>query len=102
MPNDKSAFTFVIYPLQSGYCKLPRFHMKLNNFNFKTTSQDNNNITLHQQNVSQQPNASAAEKGISGEATENTDLTNLESVVQSMLPTQIFIMPQTTSIASSS
>lgn len=94
MPNDSVDYSYVVYPLQSGYCKLPKFQMKLNNFTFKTSSLDSSQL---QQNTS----LNSPEKSISG-GEDNFDLSHLDYVVQSMLPTQIFIMPQTTNIASSS
>lgn len=99
MPNDSSAFSFVVYPLQSGYCKLPKFHVKLNNFNFKTNRTEDG--SKHQQQIVSESSESV-EKSLSGEEQESLDSANLDSLVQSMLPTQIFIMPPTTNIASSS
>ena len=79
MPNDSSDFTYVIYPLQSGYCKLPKFNVKLSNS--KLLSQNN---------------STSVDKGLPKE--EPDTLGNLETIVQSMIPSQIFIMPQTTCI----
>lgn len=87
MPNDSSDFTYVIYPLQSGYCKLPKFHVKLNNDNLKLLSQKKE-IT-HQ----------SIENSLLKE--ESDTLGNLDLIVQSMIPSQIFIMPQTTCIPTS-
>jgi hypothetical protein len=64
--------------LQTGYCKLPKFHVKINNFEHKIEQTDAK-ISLN----------------------ESLESKNLDLVVQSMLPTQIFIMPQSTNIASS-
>ncbi len=77
MPNSTTNYSYVIYPLQAGYCKLPKLKIKLNNMEI-------------------------SDKKAASDINENFDLNNLESVVQSMLPTQLFIMPKTTNIASSS
>ena len=99
LPNDSVDYIFAVYPLQSGYCKLPKFQMKLINFSLKASSIENQ---LQQRTYSN----SSTEKSISGgelnSPLDSFEISHLDHVVQSMLPTQIFIMPQKASIASSS
>ena len=101
MPNDSTDYTFVLYPLQSGYCKLPKFRVKFNNYNFKT-SRLQNGLLIQQVTELEKSEIISVDKSLSGEESESVELAKIEYVVQSMLPTQIFIMPQTTSIATSS
>ena len=93
MPNDSSNYNFVIYPLQAGYCKLPRFRVKLNNADLKTAN--TSAVPLHNETTVLNENEASVELN------DSFDLTNLDLIVQSMLPTQIFIMPQTSNFASS-
>ncbi len=103
MPNSSADYKFVIYPLQSGYCKLPKFRVKLNNFNYRTFRLEDG----QREKVGGQSSGGQAEKSLSGGeeqqvTSENIETAGLDFIVQSMLPAQIFIMPQTTNVAASS
>ena len=89
MPRDSTDYTYVIYPLQSGFCKLPKFQIKLINFDLK------------QSKPSSDGGPESIVKLISTElsATSSYDSDNLDPIVQSMIPSQIFIMPHKVNIA---
>jgi hypothetical protein len=73
LPQDSEQFKFVLFPLQVGYCKLPQFHLELNNYNVLTGTLNNTN-TLE---------------------TNPIDSTSyLNSIVQNMLPSQLFVFPE--------
>ena len=66
-------------PLQAGYCKLPNFHIKLNNYTIPANKPDTSTNT---QPISQQTNTSF-------------DSTNsLDPILKNMLPSQIFVFPE--------
>jgi hypothetical protein len=97
MPNDATNFTFSLYPLQVGYCKLPKLSIKFNNLNLKSASDSQNqNIT-----APPQPSNQASVPTIAFSTNTNTvtpNLTNdmannIDTVINNMLPSQIFIMP---------
>jgi hypothetical protein len=69
MPYDKYESTYTVYPLQSGYCKLPLFHVKFNN---TTNIGENEQLDTH--------------------LYDNLDI---DTIVQNMLTNEIFIMPKT-------
>lgn len=83
MPNDSANYTFVIYPLQSGYCKLPNLHLKLNNFNFKKV--ENLSETTVKMNQSQIANTPSPDSSNSQEF--------LDSIIQNMIPSGVYIFP---------
>jgi hypothetical protein len=72
MPNDSVDFKYVIYPLQVGFCKLPSFHVKLNNYTFTS--------------------AIANSPADSSSGTESN--TVFDSVINNMLPSQLFVFPE--------
>ena len=64
LPDGTTDYTYVVYPLQTGYCRLPQLHIKLNNF-----------------------------KAVETDSTPGNDWNNLDPIIQNMIPNQIFIMP---------
>ena len=82
MPNDSFEFKYVVYPLQIGYCKLPNFHIKFVN-----------NISPVGQNVEQ-----AQSQTPTGTITTLPQIseTSLDSVIQNMIPSQLFVFPEKT------
>ena len=79
----------MVYPLQCGFCKLPKFQVKLINFDLKKANSTPDN------------GPESIAKLISTElsTTSNYDADNLDIIVQSMIPSQIFIMPQKVNVA---
>jgi hypothetical protein len=84
LPEDSADFKYVIYPLQVGHCKLPSFHVKLNNYNYNL------------------PSGSGGESlsPMSGSADSSMPVSMLDSVISNMLPTQLFVFPEKTEEAS--
>jgi hypothetical protein len=81
MPNDHYDYQYVVQPLQAGYCKLPHFHIKLNNYVFKSSlanNQSQNNLTSAQIKTE----------------TNFDSINSLDSIIQNMIPSQIFIFPE--------
>lgn len=78
MPNNHYDYQYVVQPLQAGYCKLPNFHIKLNNFAFKSSQAD-----------SSKPNNQLA----SNLSANFDSINSLDSIIQNMIPSQIFIFP---------
>jgi hypothetical protein len=76
MPNDTKSYTFAIFPLQVGYCKLPSFHAKINTASYKS-----------EQSLSMSGTA------VTGGASEELN-SNLDSIIQNMIPSQIFVFPE--------
>ena len=64
MPNDVYDYAFTLYPLQTGYCALPTFHIKFNH--------------------SDQDNTTSVELLYK----------DIDSVIQNMLAKNIFILPK--------
>jgi len=82
LPNDFYNYQFILQPLQAGYCKLPNFHIKLNNYNYQTQQSDSNTNAQQVKPSSSQTNTSF-------------DLINsLDPILKNMLPSQIFIFPE--------
>jgi hypothetical protein len=82
LPNDFHNYQFILQPLQAGYCKLPNFHIKLNNYTFQAQSSDS--ITANQQIKQSSPQSNTS-----------FDLINsLDPILKNMLPSQIFVFPE--------
>jgi hypothetical protein len=64
MPNDTFDCAYTVYPLQTGYCSLPAFHVKFN----------------HTDQVI--------------DTTTSIEYLDIDSVIQNMLSTEIFILPK--------
>ena len=80
MPNDSTNYSYVVYPLQAGFCKLPKLQIKLNNYDFKALKQP----------------VAGSELSLEYES----ELENLDLIIQTMIPSQIFIMPKKVNITS--
>ena len=102
LPNDSAKYEYVIYPLQSGFCKLPKFNIKLNNADLLKPNtagvkeSPSNQVTFSVTSVdgvsSDASSTSLGNKsdgGLDGQVTT----AGLEHIVQNMIPSQIFIMP---------
>ncbi len=87
MANDFKDYSYVVCPLQTGFCKLPNFHIKINNAVAKTS----NLVTQPQLStvtaIPDTDNASSNE--LSYDINED-----LDSIIQNMIPSQIFIFPE--------
>jgi hypothetical protein len=84
MPNDSVDFKFVLYPLQSGHCKLPKFQIKLNNNS--SNSNDSAKLTNSMAQISIGNNNQSA-------LYDSSDNYEFNSILQNMLPTHLFILP---------
>ena len=80
MPNDSVNYTFAMFPLQVGYCKLPNFHAKVNGFVYKSGTE---------QKEESPPASGPMMSMTSGETNES-----LDPVIQNMVPSQIFVFPE--------
>ena len=81
MPNDSINYSYVVYPLQAGFCKLPKLQIKLNNYDFKALKQNK---------------LAGSEMSLEYES----EFENLDLIIQTMIPSQIFIMPKKVNITS--
>ena len=73
LPNDCGDFKFVLFPLQVGFCRRPSFHVKLTNYNWTSSDKSKTDAI---------------------ESANTSDNSIIDSVIQSMLPTQLFIFPE--------
>lgn len=88
MANDFIDYSYVVCPLQTGFCKLPNFHVKLNNVVAKTSN------LITQSPLSTVTTANTADINTNE---LNYDINeNIDSIIQNMIPSQIFIFPQKT------
>jgi hypothetical protein len=93
LPNDSSNYSYVVYPLQAGFCKLPKLQIKLNNYDFKAIKQ---NKQIVQPNKSDSKLAGSEMMSLEYES----EFENLDLIIQTMIPSQIFIMPKKVNITS--
>lgn len=80
LPNDSINYRVALFPLQVGYCKLPALHAKVNGFVYKSDDAV--------------PNSVGGAPVIGSSLTDVPDPGSLDSVIQNMVPAQIFIFPE--------
>lgn len=64
LPNDIYQYAYTVYPLKTGYCTLPPFHVKF------THDEQSTGNTL------------------------NFEYLDIDSIIQNMLTTEIFVLPK--------
>ncbi|CAF0724301.1 unnamed protein product [Brachionus calyciflorus] len=69
LPNDFYNFTYLIYPLKIGHCKLPSFHVKVNS-----------PIEISDALKKQESQANSSD--------------SLDTVIENMIPSQLYIFPE--------
>ena len=75
MPSESVDYSYVLYPLQAGYCKLPALHVKMANYRAAAAT-------------------AAATAATATAASLESPQDDMDATVRSMLPSQIFIFPE--------
>lgn len=100
MPHDVATYSYVAYPLQAGFCKLPKLQLKLTNYDLKSDQKDEKNQSGAVESLAKLIHSELNLNESTNSATNNIN-NSLDLIVQSMIPAQIFIMPNKVNIASS-
>ncbi len=96
MPKDSTEYTFSLFPMQAGYSKLPKFNLKLENMPALTSDQSRDKPSLISSisttNIQQQQQQNSASNGslTSDFASKSIEF---EEIIQSMIPSHLFIFP---------
>ena len=96
MPNDSTDYTFSLFPMQAGYSKLPKFNLKLENMPSLANDQSKDKPSLISSistaNLQQHQQQHSASSG-SFTSDFSSKSTEFEEIIQSMIPSHLFIFP---------